>query len=63
MREHMCLNGQWSTKPAYWVNDARGIPLAKVCEDCEREKLSRYRPEILRGYSQADVDEPIEEDY
>jgi hypothetical protein len=27
---------------------------------CRKAKLSRYRPEILRGYSQADVDEPIE---
>lgn len=48
----------------YWVNDAQGIPLAKVCSVCEEEKLKGFRPEILTGYTQADVDEPIEpEDY
>lgn len=48
---------------SWWVYDAQGIELCKVCPKCEKEKLSRYRPEILTGYSQADVDEPIEEDY
>jgi hypothetical protein len=27
---------------------------------CRDEKLSRYRPEILSGYNQSDVDEPID---
>ena len=45
---------------AWWVNDYQGIPLAKVCGKCEAEKLSGFRPEILTGYTQADVDEPIE---
>jgi len=48
---------------AYWVNDAQGIPLCKVCDECREEKLSRYRPEILTGYDQSDVDEQIEDDY
>jgi hypothetical protein len=61
MVEHQCINDSWSTNPTWWVNDARGIPLCKVCEDCESQKLSRYRPEILSGYTQADVDETIEE--
>ncbi len=42
--------------------DAQGIYLCLTCEKCEAEKLSRYRPEILSGYSQTDVDEPIEAD-
>jgi len=46
---------------SWWVNDAQGIPLARVCERCIDAKLATYRPEILSGYSQADVDEPIEE--
>lgn len=46
--------------PTWWAKDARGIELCRVCERCEREKLAKYRPEILTGYSQADVDEPIE---
>jgi hypothetical protein len=33
-----------------------------VCIDCREERLSRYRPEILTGYTQNDVDEMIEED-
>jgi hypothetical protein len=45
---------------SWWEHDAQGIPLARVCSKCRKAKLSKYRPEILRGYSQADVDEPIE---
>jgi hypothetical protein len=41
-----------------------GSPLARVCPKCKAEKLKKFRPEILTGYSQKDVDEPIEpEDY
>lgn len=47
----------------WWENDAQGIPLCKVCPRCVDHKLSKYRPEILSGYTQADVDEPIEPDY
>lgn len=43
--------------------DAQGIYLCRVCDKCRAVKLSRYRPEILNGYTQADVDEPIEADY
>lgn len=50
------------TDGSYWAKDARGIPLARVCPKCKAEKLGKYRPEILTGYSQADVDEPIEMD-
>jgi hypothetical protein len=46
--------------PSWWLCDARGIELCRVCDRCERGKKARYRPEILSGYTQADVDEPIE---
>jgi hypothetical protein len=46
---------------SWWEKDYQGIELCKVCEDCVDYKLSKYRPEILTGYSQADVDEPIDE--
>lgn len=59
-RPHACLGGEESSSPSWWVNDAQGIPLTRVCDRCEREKLSRYRPEILTGYGQDDVDEPID---
>ena len=44
-----------------WANDARGIPLARVCPKCREQKLSGYRPEVLTD-SNYEADEPIEED-
>jgi hypothetical protein len=54
--ECMCGSGQ-EQYPEY---DAQGIYLCAVCDECRDERLSKYRPEILTGYTQADVDEPIE---
>jgi len=52
-----------SGKDSWWENDARGIPLCRVCEKCEKEKLARYRPDVLSD-SNYWADEPIEpEDY
>jgi hypothetical protein len=51
-----------SGEESWWELDARGIPLDRVCEKCRKKKLARYRPEILTGYTQEDVDEQIEED-
>lgn len=53
-RTHTKGDGSW------WANDAQGIPLCRVCPRCKRQKLARYRPEILTGYDQDDVNEPIE---
>ena len=39
--------------------DARGIPLAMVCERCVDDVLSRYRPDVLTD-ANYDADEPIE---
>lgn len=58
-QEHACVGGHPSREYSWWAHDAQGIPLCRVCGRCEREKLSRYRPEILTGYDQSDVDEPI----
>lgn len=58
MKQLRCNCG--SNKFSWWAVDAQNIPLCRVCEDCEQEKLGHYRPEILTGYTQADVDEPIE---
>ena len=54
-----CLGGH--DGHSWWESDARGIPLCKVCARCVTLRLSKYRPEILAGYTQADIDEPIEE--
>jgi hypothetical protein len=45
---------------SYPLHDGNGIYLARVCSRCHVPTLMKYREEILRGYSQAEVDEPIE---
>jgi hypothetical protein len=54
---HMKGDGSW------WENDARGIPLARVCDHCIREKLAGYRPDVLTDsqYEADDIgdDEPL----
>jgi len=57
-KKNQCPCG--SGKESWWENDAQGIPLERVCPDCKEQKLSKYRSIILTGYTQADVDEPIE---
>lgn len=32
---------------SWWENDRQGIPLARVCDKCIKEKLSTYRPSVL----------------
>jgi hypothetical protein len=49
-----------SGNASWWAYDAQGIELCRVCDACEKEKLSRYRPCILEGYTQEDVNEPID---
>jgi hypothetical protein len=50
-----------SAEPSYIEYDARGIPLTRVCKACRRERLARYRPEVLTN-PQYECDEPIEEE-
>ncbi len=52
---HVKGDGSW------WARDARGIELCRVCSNCEKEKLSHYRPEVLTNPSY-EADEPIEPD-
>jgi hypothetical protein len=59
---HACVGGIESDESSWWEHDAQGIPLCRVCSDCRGEKMARYRPEILTGYDQGDVDESIEEE-
>jgi hypothetical protein len=50
-RNHTKHDGSW------WAHDARGIPLARVCGKCRKEKLSGFRPEVLTDPNyQADED-------
>lgn len=53
--DHECIRNQ------SWIEyDGNGLYLCRVCPICKETKLSRFRPEILQPYTQADVDEPIE---
>lgn len=62
-----CEHGHGSTY-TWHLTDSQGIPLSLplVCERCEDywwdQARAKYRPEILDGYDQSDVDEPIDED-
>ena len=51
--KHTKGDGSW------WENDARGIPLARVCVMCKKVKLSGYRPEVLTNPNY-EADEAIE---
>ena len=62
MANHICKDGKESSNERYWVYDGRGIPLCKVCGDCEEQKLSKYDPKVLGRYNETDVDEAIEAD-
>ena len=55
LRNHNCPR-----EDSWGEYDAQGIYLTRVCEKCQEVKLKGFRPEILTGYTQADVDEPIE---
>lgn len=59
LKYHDCREADEDSWEEY---DAQGIYLCRVCDVCRKAKLSRYRPCILEGYTQADVDEPIEEE-
>lgn len=52
-----------SGRESWWEYDARGIPLARVCDKCRKTKLAGYRREVLTNPNY-EADEPIEsEDY
>lgn len=50
---------------SWWLNDARGIPLSRVCDECINDVKAGYRPEVLgeRGCYEDVVEEQIEDDY
>lgn len=42
--------------------DARGIYLCRACTKCRRDKLSKYRSDVLHNPNY-EADEPIDEEY
>lgn len=57
MSDQLCPCG--SGEESWWENDARGIPLARVCPKCRKARLAKYRPDVLTD-SNYWADEPIE---
>ena len=49
---------------SWWMNDARGIPLCRVCDECIKDSQKQYRPEVLglSGNYEDVVEEQIEPD-
>jgi len=49
---------------SWWLSDAKGIPLCRVCENCEEEVIRSYPPQVTGLYGRYEdvVDERIEED-
>ena len=61
LREHK----QTHTKEnSWWMNDAKGIPLSRVCDTCIHDVQKQYKPEVLglSGKYEDVVEEPIEPD-
>ena len=54
-----CACGSGKDKRAAY--DARGIFLTYVCDECETEKLSRFRADVLSD-PDYEADDPIEEE-
>lgn len=48
---------------SYWKKDARGIPVTRVCDKCEKFKLAKYRPEIFTDSNYDTFGEQVEEDH
>ena len=61
MTDHPCRCG--SHKNSYWIFDGYGIELARVCEDCESEKLKTFRKDIMCKYDVSEFGERLEDEY
>jgi hypothetical protein len=48
---------------SWWMNDARNIPLCRVCDECIEAAKDSYPPEVLglRGRYEDVVEDPVEE--
>jgi hypothetical protein len=49
---------------SWWLNDAKGIPLSRVCDECEQAVIDSYPPEVTgrSGRYEDVVEEAIEPD-
>jgi hypothetical protein len=64
-RSQLQVHRQNHTKEnSWWLNDAKGIPLCRVCDGCVEVAKSTYTTEVLgtRGRYEDVVEEQIEPD-
>jgi len=59
LKECPCGSGEWPNVEY----DARGIGLGYMCHVCRKEKLARYRPEVLTDPHYDTMGERIDDDY
>jgi hypothetical protein len=46
---------------SWWLNDAKGIPVSRVCDECVNAVKAGYAPEVFGGGHYEDVvEETIE---
>lgn len=63
--DELRIHKQGHTKEnSWWLKDAKGIELSRVCGSCEASVRAQYRPEVLgeRGRYEDVVEERIEPD-
>lgn len=62
LRDHIETHDRTNS---WWMNDAMGIPLCRVCDECEETRMADYSPEVLglSGSYTDVVEERIDEDY
>lgn len=61
-RTHKCKDGYRTSTDSYWLYDAKGIPLRRVCHLCREHHISTYNPNIFNpDYRVEEVVDP--EDY
>lgn len=56
-----CLGTHRKGDGSSWLNDARGIAVARVCERCEPIVKGGYRPDVFED-SNYWTDEPVNAD-
>jgi|WetSurMetagenome_2_1015567.scaffolds.fasta_scaffold300015_2 hypothetical protein len=64
-RENLYRHKQTHTKQnSWWLLDAKGIELNRVCDECVDVVESLYEPEVLgkAGRYEDVVDEPVDEE-
>jgi hypothetical protein len=48
---------------SWWLKDARGIPIGRVCEKCEDKVKEKFRPEIFTDSNYDTYGERVDDDY